>query len=262
MNFKEILIPIVKDAGKIILGAHSKEIDNNVIEKSGDANFVTAFDIKTQEFLISAITEAIPQATFMAEEQENDASVLNDDFCFVIDPIDGTTNFIHNYKRSSISVAMFSKGVPVLGIVYDPYLDELFYAEKGKGAYLNGDRISVSDRDVNKAVVAYGTAPYYKEELATKTFDLCKEIIMVAADLRRTGSAAIDLANLASGRTDAFFELRLSPWDIAAGYVLIKEAGGIITDLCGNEIDFTKTSPVFASNQIVYEKLLKITCKY
>lgn len=262
MNLIKKLAPIVKNAGKILLEAHSCKIESNVIEKSGDVNFVTQFDIQTQEFLISSILKVIPNACFMAEEQENDPSVLQREYCFVIDPIDGTTNFIHNYKRSSISVAMFSFGVPVLGIIYDPYLDEMFWAEKGKGAYVNGERMIVSDRDISKAVVSYGTSPYYKDELAYKTFDLCKEIIMVAADLRRTGSAAIDLANLAAGRTDAFFELRLSPWDIAAGYVLITEAGGKITDLYGNEIDFTRPSPVFASNTIVYDKLLSITSKY
>lgn len=262
MNLVELLTPIIKNAGKILLDACDRDTESNVIEKNGDANFVTEYDVKTQEFLMSEIKKAIPSAEFIAEEKDNDPEVLKAEYCLIIDPIDGTTNFIHGYKQSSISVAVFSCGDPLLGAVYDPYLDELFIAERGKGAYLNGRRIKVSDRSVEKAVISYGTSPYYKKELGDKTFGLCKDLFDVAADVRRTGSAAIDLAYLAAGRTDGFFEFRLSPWDIAAGYVLICEAGGIITDMNGKKIDFSCPSSVIAANRQIYETVLELSKEY
>ena len=261
-KLSELLIPIMKSAGEILLSAHNEDIVGGVTEKCGDANFVTAFDIKTQEYLISEIKKVIPDACFIAEEQENDSDMLEREHCFIIDPIDGTTNFIHGYKRSSISVAMVSCGVPCFGAVYDPYLGEVFYAERGCGAYLDGKPIHVSNRDMKKAVIAYGTSPYYKQQLSEKTFGLCRELFENVSDVRRTGSAAIDLANLAAGRTDGFFEFRLSPWDIAAGYVLIEEAGGIISDMRGEPIDFSHPSSVIASNQQNYESIISIAKKY
>lgn len=261
-SFVDILINIIKEAGTILVDAYNGNAENGVIEKSGDANFVTEYDVKTQDFLISQIKEAIPDAEFIAEEKDNDSSALEVDHCFIIDPIDGTTNFIHDYKQSAISVAMFSRGVAVFGAVYDPYLDELFYAVKNSGAYLNGKKIKVSERPVDKAVISYGTSPYYKKELGAKTFSMCKDVFDVVADVRRTGSAALDLAYVAAGRTEGFFEFRLSPWDIAAGSVLISEAGGIITDMCGNSIDFSRPSHVLAAGKYLYEILLDEARKY
>ena len=262
MEIYEILVPIIKEAGKIILNAYDSDAENQASEKFGDANFVTVYDVKTQNFLISEIKAAIPDAEFIAEEKDNDSSVLNAKYCFVIDPIDGTTNFMHNYKQSCISVAVFSFGEPIFGAIYDPYLDEMFYAEKNMGAYVNGKRITVSSRNIDKAVISYGTSPYYKSELGHKTFGLCKDLFDMAGDVRRTGSAAIDLAYLASGRTDGFFEFRLSPWDFAAGRVLISEAGGIITDMNGDEIKFSAPSSVIAANKSVYPYILEKAKKY
>lgn len=260
MNLYEILVPIIKNAGKIILKASDPE--ESVTEKSGDSNFVTVYDVLTQNYLISEIRAALPESEFIAEEKDNDSNLLNSKYCFVIDPIDGTTNFIHNYKQSSISVAVFSFGEPIFGAVYDPYLDELFYAEKDKGAYVNGKRMQMSERDIDKAVISYGTSPYYKAELGNKTFDLCKDLFDIAADVRRTGSAAIDLAYLAAGRTDGFFEFRLSPWDFAAGCVLIGEAGGIITDMNGESVNFSAPSTIIAANKKVYPFVLEKSKKY
>ena len=182
--------------------------------------------------------------------------------CFIIDPIDGTTNFIHDYRHSCISLAMFSKGEAVFGAVYDPYLKEFFRAEKGKGAYLNDIPMKVSSRKMSEAVVAYGTSPYYKSTLSEKTFELTKELFGKCADIRRCGSAALDLAYTAAGRNDLFFEFLLSPWDVAAGYLLITEAGGVISDMQGSKIDFSAPCPVIAANPSIYPELLEITKKY
>ena len=255
-NYQEILTSLVREAGKIVLSAHIRNAEG-VIEKEGNANFVTVYDVKTQEFLINGIKNAIPNAVFMAEEQENDASVLMEERCFIIDPIDGTTNFIRDCKHSCISVAMVERGITVFGAVYDPYLDELFCAQRGKGAFLNGRQISVSETPFDKAICGYGTAPYYRDTLGDKTFEVCKKLFMSCADVRRCGSAALDLAYIAAGRYDIFFECRLSPWDYAAGALLIEEAGGRITDMSGAPLLLDAPRSVMASSSKLYAELYR-----
>lgn len=250
------------EAGEIMLSAHMETDGKDVTAKSGSGNFVTVYDVRVQTFLMNAIKEKIPTATFIAEEKDNDAAVLKSDCCFVIDPIDGTTNFIHNYRHSCISVAVFSHGEPVLGAIYDPYLGEYYHARKGHGAYIGDLPIHVTDTPLETATVAFGTSPYYRYRLADPTFSLAKELFLVTADVRRCGSAALDLAYLAAGRNDAFFEMILSPWDFAAGYVLITEAGGMITTLDGSPLDFSKPQSVIAANKVAYPRLLEITKKY
>ena len=260
-EIKNGIFDILREAGKIMLSAHGVDNDG-VTSKEGTANFVTVYDVKTQNFIIDGVKKLIPEAVFIAEEKENDASVLDGEYCFVIDPIDGTTNFIREYHHSCISLAMITRGKTVFGAVYDPYLDELFTAEKGNGAYVNGKRISVSDKGVDMAIVAYGTAPYYKATLADSTFGICKDIFMVGADVRRCGSAALDLAYTAAGRNDAFFECLLSPWDYAAGMLLVTEAGGFISDMTGAEVSLARASSVVAGNAECYAELMKISKKY
>ena len=256
----QFLPALLKRAGKIMLEAH--EIGNTVTTKSGNANFVTEFDTKVQSLLISEIKKNVPEATFMAEEQENDASVIDAECCFVIDPIDGTTNFIYHYHHSCISVAVLSHGQPVIGAIYDPYLDELFLAQKGKGATLNGSPIHVTQTPLPNALVAFGSAPYYRDELGDATMSLLKELFMNAADIRRCGSAALDLAYLAAGRNDVFFEMILSPWDYAVGYLLITEAGGIISQINGEPVNFSAPQSILASNAVAYDELLTIAKKH
>ncbi len=253
----------VVNAGAMMLSADDALTEGDVSEKDGDiANLVTKYDVEIQGYLIRQISEILPYAVFVAEEKDNDAAALDSDCCFVIDPIDGTTNFIHGYRHSCISVAMISHGEVVFAIVYDPYLREMFSAERGRGAYLNGKRLHVSDKPLKNAIVAFGTATYRKEELGERTFDLSREIFYRALDLRRCGSAALDLSYLAAGRNDAFYELSLYPWDIAAGMLLIREAGGIITTASGEPIDLTKRDSVIASNRKCYDELLEISKKY
>ena len=255
------LIEIIKNAGEVMLSAHNIESES-IGSKEGSANFVTVYDVKIQELIISEIKKLVPDALFIAEEKENDASVLMGEHCFIIDPIDGTTNFIHDYRHSCISLAMFSRGEAVFGAVYNPYQNEFFRAEKGNGAFLNDTPMKVSNRPMSEAVVAYGTSPYYKDALGEKTFALTKELFYRCADVRRCGSAALDLAYTAAGRNELFFEFLLSPWDIAAGYLLITEAGGVITDMQGNDIDFSKPCPVIASSKELYSEFLDIVKKY
>ncbi|MBR6773024.1 MAG: inositol monophosphatase [Clostridia bacterium] len=261
---EKIITDIIKRAGKIMLSAHLEEdnSDGAVSEKWGSANFVTKYDVAVQDFIMSEIKKSYPRAVFIAEEKENDPRLLSGELCFVIDPIDGTKNFINDYRHSCISIAAISGGETVLGAVYDPYLDELFIAEKGKGARLNGKKMTVSERPFELAIAAYGTSPYYKDTLAEATFALTKDIFMAASDIRRTGSAALDLAYLAAGRNDLFFEMILSPWDVAAGALLVTEAGGLITDINGRPIDLSSASSVFAGNRDAHPRLLAIAEKY
>ena len=258
MNLTETMLPIIKEAAKIMLSAHDVESENAITNKSGDANFVTVYDKATQDCLIKKITEAIPTATFVAEEKDNDYSILMGEYVFVIDPIDGTTNFIHEFCHSSISVACVSRGEVVFGAVYNPYLDEMFYAEKGKGAYNNGKRISVSSREMHEAIFSFGSSPYYKEELAVRSFALAEKIFMESADIRRLASAALDLCYVAAGRIEMFFEFRLCPWDYAAGMLILSEAGGKVTDMNGEPLKLSENCSILAANSVCYDRLLEL----
>lgn len=210
---------VIRQAGSIILSAHHTPIH----EKEGHFNYVTDTDVAVQEFLRKELSCIAPSALFFSEEQENAA--LTCEPTFVIDPIDGTINFMRNRCQSAISIAYLVDKQPVLSAVYNPYANELFTAEKGKGAFLNGRPIHVSNTPFERALVSFGTSPY-DAELARRTLACAQDFLLKAGDLRRTGSACIDLCDVACGRTDVFFELRLRPWDVAAGALLVTEAGG------------------------------------
>ncbi len=247
---------IIRSAGDMILSAHDKSEAYGITAKPGSANFVTEYDVAVQHFIIGEVKKLFPGCEFMAEEQENDPCVLSSGDCFILDPIDGTTNFIRDLKQSSISLAYLHEGVLSYALVYAPYTDEMFTAERGKGAFLNQKEIHISSRTLENGILAFGSSPYYKE-LADKTFTLCRRVFEHCADIRRGGSAAIDLANLAAGKTDLFFECRLSPWDYAAGLLLVEEAGGIITDMSGEPLSFLHPCSVIAANRENYPWLLE-----
>ena len=183
---------------------------------------------------------------FVGEEEDVHASV-KDGYAFIVDPIDGTTNFIKDYHASAISVGLTKDGERYMGVVYNPYLDEMFTAVRGQGAFLNGRPIQVSNQPLENGIVIFGTAPYY-EDLAKKSFDMAYQYFCKALDVRRSGSAAIDLCNVAAGRAELFFELRLSPWDYAAGSLIVEEAGGVVTRIDGGEITLNEGCGVLATN--------------
>lgn len=238
---KKALLDIVRHAGEII-----RRRDEMVVEeKEGHANFVTTIDENVQAYLLDALSALCPQAVAIGEEKINDE--LTDAKTWVVDPVDGTTNMIHDYRASAVSIALLENREPVIGAVYNPYTDEFFYAEKGKGATLNGAPIHVSDFPLDKALVAFGTSPY-NEELARVSLDMAYDFLRSAADIRRGGSAALDLAHLACGRHDVFFELNLKPWDYAAGALLVKEAGGAFEMPRLEGLDFSKNTAIFAAS--------------
>lgn len=226
------------------------------IKEKGTADFVTQIDIMVQETVQTGLRELYPDIQFMGEEKDNS----DIDFkkpVWILDPIDGTTNFIHGYCHSTLSLALCADKRIVMGIVYQPYTEELFWAQEGKGAWLNEERIFVSGtEELEKSLVTVGTSPW-KHELADKNFEIFKQIFLRCSDIRRTGSAALDLAYVACGRTEAFVEHDLKPWDFAAGILLVKEAKGTVTDYRGREIDITAPSQIAAGNGYIGELLVK-----
>ena len=244
---------IIKEAGKIILSAHNQE--NTITAKEGKKNFVTKYDVAVQEFLFNKLGEAFPEAGFVGEEGENnfESNALR----FIIDPIDGTTNFMQDYRCSCISVALCKENDVIAGVVYNPYTDELFSAEKGNGAYLNGNRIKVSERPLSDGLALFGTSPYHPEN-TDETFALLRKVFDFSRDIRRSGSAAYDICMIACGRCEVFFEKGLQPWDIAAGTLILKEAGGIALNYQGKDINFSTPNDVVFANPKAYKEFITL----
>ena len=257
------MLAAIREAGHIMRAAHDvrREADS-VAVKPGDANFVTVYDGKVQNFLLERLGSLLPGAAFMAEEKENRWEELSHGLCFVIDPIDGTTNFIHDYGCSTVSVALFEGGKAVFGAVYNPYVDELFTACRGEGTFCNGRRVSVSDVPPQQALVLLGTSPYYKSRLAAPTFAMAQQIFLTVADVRRSGSAAWDFCSVACGRAEGFVELLLSPWDYAAGCLLVQEAGGVVTQADGTPLSPVAGCSVVAGNPAVQRVLAGIAGEF
>ena len=248
------VIEIVRNAGKILKSAHCGSSDIEV--KPGEANFVTKFDISIQEFLKKELLGLYPDAEFIGEEGY-DGNEMRADISIIADPIDGTTNFIKDYRHSCISVAIMKNKQPYIAVVYNPYLDDLFYAKNGYGSYLNGEKISVSNEGLKNGLIIFGTSPYYPD-LTDLTFDTAKKLFKSAADIRRTGSAALDMCYVACGRAELFFEYLISPWDFAASSLIVKEAGGIVTTCCNKPINYNLRSSVVAAGLNAHKKFIKL----
>lgn len=246
-NELKAICGLVRDCGGIIRGADRENI--RIDAKSGPADFVTDYDKKVQDALQRGLADIIPDAHFIGEEGSTRPFASEGKF-FIVDPIDGTTNFIRNLHASAISVALAVNGEVELAVVYNPYLDELFTARRGHGAFCNGKPIHVSSEPLENGIVIFGTSPY-NEEVSEKSFKLAYEYHRRALDVRRTGSAAIDLCNIAAGRAELFFELILSPWDYAAGALIVEEADGIVTDADGRTLSLERKCSVVARNAVV-----------
>ena len=245
------IIAIAREAGKIMLSFHNAATHR----KEGHYNFVTDADVAVQQYLQKQLTALLPDSRFFAEEKDNEP--LTGDLTFVVDPIDGTTNFMRGRNASAVSVALLKNKTPVFGAVYNPYADEMFSAEAGKGAFLNGQKIHVSAFGFENALVTMGTSPY-DSTLAKRTLRAAETFLLEAGDLRRTGSAALDLCDVASGRTDIFFELVLQPWDVAAGSLLVKEAGGRFISLGHEAPYYDGPSGILAANPLCVDKALSV----
>lgn len=229
-----------REAGQIMMKAH----DFGVHSKGSAANYVSDIDIAVEKFLRQRLCEICPDADFMGEE--SDFAGSGKDKVWIVDPIDGTANFVRGMNMSAVSIALADSDGVLLGVVYDPYIDRMFYSQRGQGAYMNGERIYVSDRDTEHSIISIAMS-VYKKEYAPPCFKLAEKIMMKCEDIRRVGSAAIELCNLAAGKIEMFFEARLYPWDYAAASLFIREAGGIISSM-GCELTFTKPVSVIAAN--------------
>jgi len=259
----ETAITAAKEAGKIQLEHIGKDID---IKYKGAVNLVTKVDKLCERRIISIISGQYPEHCFLAEE-EWDSDDFTGVYRWIIDPLDGTTNYAHGYRFFCTSIALEKKlrekeDMPeiVLGVVYDPVTDELFHAEKGKGAFLNGKSIRVSKTsELSKSLLSTGF-PYDIRESKKNNVEYFNKFIFKSQAVRRDGAAALDLCYVACGRFDGFWELKLKPWDIGAGALIIKEAGGRITDFSDNELNIFKED-VVASNGLIHSEMMEIIKK-
>ena len=245
---------IVRLAGDMVREAH--DIEQVTTEKNGAADLVTKYDVAVQGFLKRELLTLLPEADFFGEE--GDHAKLTQPWTFIVDPIDGTTNFVRRLHYSNISVALAHDGQVVYAVVYDPFADQLFSAQKDCGAFCNGLPIHVSDKNMAHAVFLCGST-IYDHSLTEQNFSLLRQLYDRGLDYRRFGAAALDLCQVAAGRVELFYECRLSPWDYAAGSLIVAEAGGIVTGFDGKPMDVLRPSSVFAANAKCHGVLHELT---
>ena len=233
---------IAKKVGEFQL-LHWNKVKQELIEDKGLNQLVSFVDQQSEQQLVDSLSEILPNSTFIGEEKAPNNRTITE-YTWIIDPLDGTTNFLHGLPVFSISIALLNEGTPILGVVYCPALHESFTALKNQGSYLNGDRIYVSQNEQLKDTLIATGFPYYQFEKVDEYLKVLSQLMKSTHGLRRMGSAAIDLAYTACGRFDAFFEMNLSPWDIAAGILLVEEAGGTVSD-------FSEQGEVIFKNEIV-----------
>jgi myo-inositol-1(or 4)-monophosphatase len=251
-DFKECAIEIAREAGIFL---KNKLHSVHTIDYKGEINLVTEVDKISEEMITSKITTLFPDHDILSEEFTH--IERGSDFRWIIDPLDGTTNYAHGYPFFCVSIALERLSTMIVGIVYDPMLNEMFVAEKGNGAFLNDREIHVSNtRGVIKGLLATGF-PYDIREDSHNNLNYFNKMILKAQAIRRAGSAALDLAYVAAGRFDGFWELKLNPWDIAAGWLLVEEAGGIVTDMGGNDY-YLESSSILASNGRIHKEMMGV----
>jgi myo-inositol-1(or 4)-monophosphatase len=248
-------IQTAREAGRLLAEKFGRVIQ---IQDKGDIDIVTEADLAAERLVVESIRSYYPRHAVLAEEAGHvDARGGGEsDYKWIVDPLDGTTNYAHGYPVFCVSVALEHKGKIVLGVVYDPIREELFAAERGEGATLNGRRIRVSDtEELNRSLLCTGF-PYdvrEREEFARHF----SNFIMKAQAVRRDGAAALDLAYVAAGRFEGFWEEGLRPWDVAAGVILVEEAGGKVTRYDGTPFEIYNP-PILASNGLVHEQMMRV----
>jgi len=249
-----IMIAAVRKAARA-LSRDFGEVENLQVSRKGPSDFVSNADIKAEATLYEELAKARPGYGFLMEER-GAVEGTDKSHRWIVDPLDGTSNFLHGIPHFAISVALEREGVLVAGVVYNMVRDELFWAEKGAGAYLNDKRLRVAQRsDLRDALIATGS-PYHGKPGIDVWLAETGRVLNQTAGIRRFGAASLDLAYVASGRFDAFWERNLSAWDIAAGAVLVREAGGFVKEIDGG--DFMKTGSVIAGNDKLLTQLSKV----
>ena len=246
----EQVITIVKEASVLF----HNEIE--IHDKVGTGNYVTTADRQVEKFLKEKLPALIPGSGFIGEEGD----IINPDqhYVWVVDPIDGTTNFIYQMNLSCISVGLLKDGVPYLGVVYNPFTEDLYTGVAGAGAYHNGERLHVSNRDFAHSLLFMGFHPYDKT-FSPPCYRILGRVFTECEDMRRLGVAAIELSLLAKGKAGLYFEPQLNPWDYCAAMVFVKEAGGYIGSPIMDEITFDRPQPIVAANtKENFDKLMAI----
>lgn len=241
-------------AGSFIRDERKKFEQSEVIEK-GQRNLVSYVDVTAEKIITEELKKILPAAGFLTEEET--VSKGNESLRWIIDPLDGTTNFIHNIPVYCVSIALAEKNELQVGVVYEINLDECFYAWKNGGAFLNGKKISVTTTPKLRNALCATGFPYEKFPLLDRYFSTLKFLFQNSHGIRRMGSAAIDLVYVACGRFDAFYEYQLNAWDVAAGALIVKEAGGIVSDFEGGE-DYLFGKEIIASNGELYNEFLNV----
>ena len=243
-------------AGKIIKTA---EPTLGLVHKEGRGNFVTAADLACEKIIIDLIAQHFPSDKILSEETESDIQdILAVDHLWVIDPIDGTNNFRFGRNYSCVSIGYVEKGEVVLGAVYNPYVDELFFAEKGGGAYVNDKKLAVgTQQDIHEGVV--GTDNSYFPEIGKKHLTILMAVQPTPLIMMK-GSAALAICEIAAGRTDLYFHTGIHPWDCAAGFLIVREAGGVIKNFQGQTVTFTSPK-IIVGNQTLVDKLIAIVAQ-
>jgi myo-inositol-1(or 4)-monophosphatase len=255
-----VAVRAAREAGKIINRA-SLDIDLLRVAQKAANDFVTEVDRAAEQAIIEVLLKAYPQHAILGEETGDAYGDPRSDYQWIIDPLDGTTNFIHGMPVYAVSIALAHRGVVQQAVVYDPTRDELFTATRGAGAFLNSRRIRVSNRiRLEDSLIGTGF-PFRKDDDFDTYLDMFKRVAQRCVGLRRPGAAAIDLAYVAAGRYDGFFEAGLKPWDIAAGSLLVTEAGGLIGNFCGDG-DFLHAGEVLAATPRVYGQLVALLAPY
>jgi myo-inositol-1(or 4)-monophosphatase len=252
MNLEHICLKVV-DLTKDVLHFLKKEqdeFDRSKIELKGKNDLVSYVDKQSEMLLVSGLKEILPEAGFITEE----ATISREEkkYTWIIDPLDGTTNYLHKMPLFSISIGLMSEGRIILGVVHEVNLDECFYAWEGGGAFLNGKRIYVNDNTSLKASLIATGFRYKQLDKTDAYFDIINEFVKSTNGVRRLGSTAVDLAYVACGRLDGCLEYNLNSWDIAAGVLLVKEAGGAVTDFTGGN-DFLSGKEVLACGKAFEE---------
>lgn len=251
----EFAIGLAREAGEILMRAHGT-VERGNIGYKGWRNLVTETDIAVEEHVARRIAERFPTHGILGEERVSKEPAPGDPHRWVIDPLDGTTNFVHGHPFFCVSIALERAQEGECGVVFAPYLEELFAAQSGRGATLNGSGCRVSEEgDLSHALLASGFA-YREDEQIDTNLGNWSRLSYLCRGLRRCGAAALDLAYVACGRYDGFWELYLSPWDVAAGGVLVREAGGLVTDLAGGDA-WRDGREILATNRGLHEEIRK-----
>lgn len=234
------------------------EVEHLQVSRKGPGDFVSTADKRAEDSLYADLKKAYPAYNFLLEERGKIAG--NSEYTWIVDPLDGTTNFLHAIPHFAISIGLQKGEELVAGVVYDPIKDELFYAEKGGGAFLNDRRLRVSSRkDLPDALLGTGIPlPHHTPEEYRDFQTALGRTMPIVAGVRRLGAAALDLAYVAAGRFEGYWENLIAPWDVAAGIVLVREAGGYVYDLSGNAPDLTKSGSILATNQALHQPLKEL----